>query len=55
MENHGNDGNTVEPSSESPEILNIPLVTSEADILNPMGTLSDLSASDEDVEVPKLS
>ena len=52
---HGNDGNTQELSSEPPEILNIPLVTSEAEILDPWGTLSDLSEPDEDVEVPELS
>ena len=50
-----NDGNTLELSSEPPEILNIPLVTSEAEILDPGGTLSDLSEPDEDVEVPELS
>ena len=54
-EHHQNDGNTRELSSKSPEILNILLVTSEDEILNPGGTLSDLSESNEDVEVPELS
>ena len=48
-EHHGNDDNTVELSSESPAIRTF------HEWLQRLKTLSDLSESDEDVEVPELS